>query len=124
MSGGVRLQEWEITRIKRMWADGVTAKDIAMILERNRATINLAAKKLGLPKRKWVMQEPKKKTVREIRREHARKVGDLLHRASLGFKNPIRVTYQPKSVFGLPMREIEPKTRALIEEALYRRDSP
>ena len=117
-----RFSDEEDGIIRRLWSSTEVA-DIARHLGRQTVSIYQRAKLLGLPSRGLGPSESRPcltSTQQQFKITGARRMASLKHRRSLGFSDPIILT-PSASLFGFPLRAIDPETRALIDRAIETR---
>lgn len=112
----VRRGKWsdeEVASLRRHAEMGSSMHIIARLLGKKRAQVNAKLRDLGLPEVDTINH------IRESRVRHYRRVGNLRHRASLRFGDPIRLRIVPGCP--VPIRDIDPEVRRLIDDALAAR---
>lgn len=100
--------------LKKLWVrDDVSRSDMVH-------TLNFVWEKIEKKAAELNLGPPPEK--RDGRAARGRAVGELRHRASLGFRDPIELR-SGTGLFGAPIRAIDADTRALIDAALAKRAS-
>jgi hypothetical protein len=114
----------EDAQIRAWWFDGMSAVHIGRKLGRPVDSINARARKLGLPSRgtgNGCREPGTQMSIAEVKAKRARINGCVLHRRALGFHDPIVITQAPLTLFGAPIKGLDPETRALIDREIERR---
>lgn len=102
--------------LRKLWArDDVTRNDMVQSLNFVWAKIEKKAAELGLDGRR-----AKRSGLKTQKKKGINLSADVRHRASLGLGSPIELK-SGRSLFGAPIKAIDPDTRALIDAALAKR---
>lgn len=111
--------------LARLWDSGLRIRDISDRMGHGVASIRRAAEAMGLTPRprRGAADHAFRLTARENRDRQKRVAGDILRRARIVQPDPV-ILKQSGAALGLPIRVLNPETRALIDVALAARTHP